>query len=105
MRLSIHQSFLSRLKSQATILTRESLMTQISKTLMDQILKLHAKTIKPHKHAIIEKFGFTERTFLQVYNLYTSLTFLTIFNELSLAKDEQGPTVVSVNSFVTTDSD
>jgi hypothetical protein len=72
---------------------------------MDQILKLNAKKVLRHKTEIIEKFGLSERTFWQTYNLYISLSFITIFNELSLAKDEKGPQKVSFSSFVSTDSE
>jgi hypothetical protein len=37
----------------------------------------------------MEKFKHSERDFIQIYNLYTSLTFITIFNQLTLAKGQE----------------
>jgi hypothetical protein len=100
MRLTIHKSLLSRLKSRATMLNRNSIVSQIATMVMDEIIKLHRVQIMPHRYAISQKFGLSDITFRQIYNLYTSLTFLTIFGDLSLAKGERSSDRVSIQTLV-----
>ena len=70
--------------------------------LMKKIIKMHKSRIFKHKKFYMDKFKHSERDFIQIYNLYTSLTFITIFNQLTLAKGQEyghksSPTNKSVN--------